>query len=1076
MATNLWNYSIWYEVDEASLKRTYDQIVSEIEKTWKVSQETLNKMISSWTQEWVIAAKKYLADLKTELMEMQEQQKINKKLWDDVNFSKWIQQIEEMKTKIKSAESTVKQLENQTNTSWNKMSNIFKKIWTYVAGAFAVQKIVQFWKTLVEWSDNATAAEKSFETMFWSAEKAKNLMADLNKFSVDSFTDVETVRENAKQLYAMWIEYEKLIPTMTSLWNVASALNIPLERLALNYWQVKTQWKLSWTDLRDFLKAWVPLTEELAKNLWVSAEEIKKMVSEWKIWFSDVEKAFETMTSAWWVFYNQMAMKWETVAWQIEKLKTQFQIFATNIAQLVVPWLTQIFERFNKIFDPGPANQFEVAISKLNNDLDDMQDALSDYNKELNKLNNDFAKWVISVDTYTTEHKRLSREIDALEKEIAETNAKIQEQKDLMQIWTDIARNHTEELSRLESEQSSLEYQLQQLNQEFRDWTISEEEYNEQSMAVRNSMEAVKNESANLQVQQQKENTLYKLLTDSWMSAAQAKETLANLKIQNGADLTALSNEAKYANNTAMSYLAMAKAKAQAEVLSAKQALDSQKAKDDSFWWYLLRWWTFSSVDPGQETKKQKQLKEDLKVKQEYLDWLIKIEEEGNAFYSNLDFSVLWNPTWWSGWWTWWWSGGWGGWWWGWGWWWSGWWSSKIKQTEQEVKNLEKAYKDMDSSLDKANKAAEKYNDAQQKFWKETNDDIKKIDDSLAKLKDNYEKTIQSINDALNEKNSNDVSSYVKDQYTKMRDLQKEISNMERWRDDDWNSVDYDWSKISKYRSQIEEIKRNLDEVWEISWLWDSWIDAIISKVKERYDLETEEAKKLYDLKEQLRKNEEEALAKKEEELKKYEEEKKALERKKLITQAMQQANIKNEAELDEFKKKIAYDQFSLEEQQIIDKYAQEKIELFNKKMDAIAAAEEYYQKEQELMNQNHVVAMSNVKSLSAEYSKLLSQLSTAISRQRTLNALRSSWWYAEWWYTWNWNPYDVAWVVHKWEWVMPNWMVKSMQWTVAGLEAIRTWNSSVVNNNTSKHQTNNITVNSRFDIEWFLWKANWKF
>ena len=92
MATNLWNYSIWYEVDEASLKRTYDQIVSEIEKTWKVSQETLNKMISSWTQEWVIAAKKYLADLKTELMEMQEQQKINKKLWCEffkVNSANW---------------------------------------------------------------------------------------------------------------------------------------------------------------------------------------------------------------------------------------------------------------------------------------------------------------------------------------------------------------------------------------------------------------------------------------------------------------------------------------------------------------------------------------------------------------------------------------------------------------------------------------------------------------------------------------------------------------------------------------------------------------------------------------------------------------------------------------------------------------------------------------------------------------------------------------------------------------------------------------------------------------------------
>ena len=93
------------------------------------------------------------------------------------------------------------------------------------------------------------------------------MMKDLNNFSLRNGIDPQVVRENAKQLTAMGIAAEKTIPTMDALGNVSAALNVPLERLALNYGQVKTQGKLTGVDLRDFLRAGVPLIQELAKNL-----------------------------------------------------------------------------------------------------------------------------------------------------------------------------------------------------------------------------------------------------------------------------------------------------------------------------------------------------------------------------------------------------------------------------------------------------------------------------------------------------------------------------------------------------------------------------------------------------------------------------------------------------------------------------------------------------------------------------------------------------------------------------------------------------------------------------------------
>lgn len=62
-------------------------------------------------------------------------------------------------------------------------------------------------------------------------------------------------------------------------------------------------------DLRDFKRAGVPILQELAKNLKVSEAAIDSMVSKGKIGFADVERAFETMTSAGGKFHNMLSQK-----------------------------------------------------------------------------------------------------------------------------------------------------------------------------------------------------------------------------------------------------------------------------------------------------------------------------------------------------------------------------------------------------------------------------------------------------------------------------------------------------------------------------------------------------------------------------------------------------------------------------------------------------------------------------------------------------------------------------------------------------------------------------------------------
>ena len=95
----------------------------------------------------------------------------------------------------------------------------------------------------------------------------------------------------------MGINAEDMIPTLKALGDVSAGLNLPLERLALNYGQVISQGKLTGKELKDFTSAGVPLLDELSKNLGKSKTEIQKMASQGKLSAEDMISAFESLTS-----------------------------------------------------------------------------------------------------------------------------------------------------------------------------------------------------------------------------------------------------------------------------------------------------------------------------------------------------------------------------------------------------------------------------------------------------------------------------------------------------------------------------------------------------------------------------------------------------------------------------------------------------------------------------------------------------------------------------------------------------------------------------------------------------------
>lgn len=172
----------------------------------------------------------------------------------------------------------------------------------------------------------------AFETMTGSAEEARDILQQVSDFAVKTPFTLPEVVEASKQLMAMGASTEEVLPELKMLGDVAAGLGVPLERLILNFGQVRLQGKLTGRELRDFAIAGVPLIDELAKSMGVAKEEIADMVTAGEIGFDDVREAFQAMTTEGGKFENLMDKQSKSLQGIFSNISDEFIRTVSQIA------------------------------------------------------------------------------------------------------------------------------------------------------------------------------------------------------------------------------------------------------------------------------------------------------------------------------------------------------------------------------------------------------------------------------------------------------------------------------------------------------------------------------------------------------------------------------------------------------------------------------------------------------------------------------------------------------------------------------------------------------------------------
>jgi len=285
----------------------------------------------------------------------------------------------------------------QKKFDWLKGSilNVATAVKTF-AIAFLAKWIAQWSKAVVKLAWDLEQAKIAFTTMLWSAEKANDLLEDLSKFASKTPFDLVWVRQNAKQLLAMGIASEDLLPTLKALWDVSSWLSVPLERLALNYWQVIAQGKLTGRELRDFTLAWVPILEQLAQQLGKTTTEIQGMISAWEISSQMVVQAFQEMSSWTGRFADLMWKQSETLQGKWSNLRDNVNLLWEKIGTALLPVLSKWIDFLNWLLDTTEAT---------NPQIQDLQWKIANVSKE-------FELWTIDIFTYSRQMADLNIKLE----------------------------------------------------------------------------------------------------------------------------------------------------------------------------------------------------------------------------------------------------------------------------------------------------------------------------------------------------------------------------------------------------------------------------------------------------------------------------------------------------------------------------------------------------------------------------------------------------------------------------------------------------------------------------------------
>jgi tape measure domain-containing protein len=252
---------------------------------------------------------------------LQEQVKIGSR-----EFQRYGAEIQKLEGKLRGLDGTA----SQTNTRIAGMAAVAGRLIAAYAGIEAVRFVF----------GNAAELEsqtRSLEVLTGSAERAKDIVQQLQQLgAVTPFTSTELI-DTAKRLQAFGIETEKVVDITRRLADVSGATGAELGGLATAYGQVQAKGRLQGEELLQFQERGVALQQVLRKEYGLTSVEFQKALEKGQISAEAVEYALRKLTDTGGKYANGAIAQSDTLRGQMSTLTDSVQVLAQTIGKTLEP-------------------------------------------------------------------------------------------------------------------------------------------------------------------------------------------------------------------------------------------------------------------------------------------------------------------------------------------------------------------------------------------------------------------------------------------------------------------------------------------------------------------------------------------------------------------------------------------------------------------------------------------------------------------------------------------------------------------------------------------------------------------
>lgn len=203
----------------------------------------------------------------------------------------------------------------------------------YIVSYLVGQGMMSLVQSIVQVRGQFQQLELAFNTMLRSTEKSQVLMSQLVDTAARTPFDLTSIAQGAKQMLAFGSNVESVVDEVVMLGNVASGVSAPLGDLIYLYGTLRSQGRAYTVDIRQFAGRGIPIYEELGKVLNADRQELNKLVTEGKVGFPEVEKAFKNMTSEGGIYFNLMQEQSKSLTGMLSNLGDAWDSALNKIGQ-----------------------------------------------------------------------------------------------------------------------------------------------------------------------------------------------------------------------------------------------------------------------------------------------------------------------------------------------------------------------------------------------------------------------------------------------------------------------------------------------------------------------------------------------------------------------------------------------------------------------------------------------------------------------------------------------------------------------------------------------------------------------